>query len=252
MIIDRRYEIKKLISEQKQISIQEITRRFNISIATARRDLDALADQGILERVHGGAQLVKKAPPEMPTILRSNEQVEEKERIANAMVKMINSGDTLFLGSGTTVMEVARRLPQQYNLTVITNSLLVADVLASRVDINLVIMGGTFRHTENSMYGHIVEQALNEVRADKVIFGIRAISLENGLTNDFLPEITTDRAILKIAREVILVADHTKFDRVSTAMVCPLTGVTRIITDLGTPEKTIQAICDMGVNVTIA
>ena len=250
--IDRRSQIQRLINERQQISVHEISESFDVSVATARRDLDALADLGKVERIRGGAQLVQRAPPEMPIVQRGREQAEEKARIAEATCRLLEDGETIFLGSGTTVMEVAKRLPNGHNLTVITNSLLVANVLAERHDVNLIVLGGSFRRSEYSLYGHLVELALNEINADRVIFGIRAISLENGLTNDFLPEVSTDRSILKAGREVIIVADHTKFSRVSTALVCPLSWVHRVVTDRQTPPSIIEAMSERGIDVVIA
>lgn len=248
----RRNEIQRMLTEKQQISIHEVSETFKVSIATARRDLDKMAGDGIVERVHGGAQLIKKAPPEMPTILRNNEQAEEKASIAETAVGLVNSNETIFLGSGTTVMEVARRLPILENLTVLTNSLLVANVLADRDEINLIILGGIFRHSENSMYGHLVEQALSEIYPDKVISGIRAIDINHGLSNDFIPETSTDRKILSTGKEVIVVADHTKFNRISTAQVCSLSCVHKIVTDQKTPEETIEILSERGVDVIVA
>ncbi len=249
---DRGAQIERLLRHKPLVSIHEISKTFGVSMATARRDLDRLAQRGIVERVHGGARLISKAPPEMPVMLRSAEQAEEKARIAEAAARLINDNETVFLGSGTTVMEVARRLPALRNLTVITNSLLVVNVLAERDDIHLIILGGIFRHSENSMYGHLVEEALSAIRPDKVLFGIRAIDLHYGLSNDFIPEISTDRKILATAREVIIVADHTKFNRISTAQVCPLSAVHKIVTDQETPREIICALSEQGIDVIVA
>lgn len=248
----RREQIKQLLQTQQEVSIREISERFNVSIATARRDLDALVGQGQIERLHGGARLVGQAPPELPSLQRLNEQAEEKRAIAMAAAQLINNNETVFLGSGTTVLEVAKHLPPRVGLTVVTNSLLVANALADRRDITLIVVGGVFRQSEGSLYGHLTELILNEINASKVIFGIRAISLENGLTNDFVPEVSTDRKILKMAREVILVADHTKFNRVSTALVCSISEIHKIITDDKTPKELIDQFVKRGIDVVVA
>jgi DeoR/GlpR family transcriptional regulator of sugar metabolism len=248
----RREQIRSLLSNQEQLDIQEISQVFNVSVATARRDLDALAKQGKIQRIHGGALNLYKAPPELPSLQRGSEQSAEKERIAKTIVQLVRDGETIFLGGGTTVEKVAELLPPNLNLTVLTNSLLVANALAHRKEINLIILGGTFRHSEFSMYGHLVEIALKEVYADKVIFGIYAIHPENGLTNDFLPEVSTDRAILKIGREVIIAADHTKFMRVSTALVCPLSWVHKIVTGSETSPEIMAKFRERDIDVIAA
>jgi DeoR/GlpR family transcriptional regulator of sugar metabolism len=249
---DRRKQIQKLLQERQEVSIREISDFFNVSISTARRDLDALVDYGKVERLHGGARLTNQAPPELPSLQRRMEQAKEKQAIAAVTVDMIGDNETVFLGSGTTVLEVAHRLPSRINLTVVTNSLLVANVLADRRDINLIVVGGVFRQSEGSFYGHLTESMLSEIHATKVIFGIRAISLEKGLTNDFVPEISTDRKILRMANDVIIVADHTKFNRVSTALVIPSSEIHTIVTDYQTPQHVINELLEIGIDVIVA
>jgi len=103
-----------------------------------------------------------------------------------------------------------------------------------------------------SLIGHITEQALEELRADTVIMGMRAISIEEGLTNDYLPETMTDRAIVQFAPEVILVADHSKFGKVSTALVAPITSVNKIVTDAGTPPQIVADLRARRIEVIVA
>ncbi|MGC8874965.1 MAG: DeoR/GlpR family DNA-binding transcription regulator, partial [Chloroflexia bacterium] len=161
-------------------------------------------------------------------------------------------GETVFLGSGTTVLEVARALRYRRNLTVITNSLPVINTLVGQDGITLICLGGMLRASELSFIGHITEQDLAEVRADKVFMGTRAISLEAGLTNDYLPETMTDRAILRIGRRVIVVADHTKFGRVAMAFLAPLSSIHTIVTDRGVPADFVQALEAQGIQVILA
>ena len=162
---------------------------------------------------------------------------------------MVEAGDTIFLGSGTTVLEVARNLRQHRRLTVITNSLPVINILTDVPEINMVCLGGILRRSELSMIGHITEQALAEVVADKVIMGIRALDVERGLTNDYLPETKTDRSILGIGRKVIIVADHTKCGRVSTAFVAPITAIQTLVTDSNTSPDFIGHLTAKGIEV---
>jgi DeoR/GlpR family transcriptional regulator of sugar metabolism len=182
---------------------------------------------------------------------RASEQSSEKVRIGQAAADLIHDGETVFLSSGTTVLEVARRLQGKHNLTVITNSLLVVSELANANDITVISLGGILRHSEMSLIGHITELALSELRADKVILGIRAIDPDNGLTSGYVPETMTDRAILKIGREVIVVADHTKCGASATAFVAPITSVHTLITDAGTPKDFIAAVQAQGVKVMV-
>jgi DeoR family transcriptional regulator of aga operon len=246
---ERQLALIQLLEHRQRISVAEICAQFSISEATARRDLDALAEQGLLQRVHGGAIPLRRAEPEMPILERSQVQAEEKHRIGQAAAALIQDGETVFLGSGTTVLEVARNLRTRRNLTVITNSLPVINALAGVADINVIVLGGMLRDSELSFIGHITEQALAEVRADKVVIGVRALSLEHGLTNDYLPETLTDRAILSVGREVILVADHTKFGAVAPAFLAPLKSIHILVTDEQTSEDFLTALREQGIRV---
>ncbi len=249
---DRQLQIQQLISRQQRISIAEICERFSISEATARRDLEALALDGKIQRVHGGGIALNQAPAEMPMLVRQGEQAEEKMRIGQVAAGLVPDGGTVFLGSGTTVLEVARNLRSRQNLTIITNSLSVVNVLAGLENITLICLGGLLRDSELSFIGHLTEQALAEVRADQVIIGTRAISLEQGLTNDYLPETMTDRAILKAGRQVIVVVDHTKFGRVATARLAPIESIHTLVTSTETTPELLNALQERGVQVVLA
>lgn len=249
---ERQRQILSLLTQQGRLSVAEIVAQFSISEATARRDLESLASQGKVQRVHGGVIAVEQAPPELPILERENEQSEEKILIGRAAAKLVANHETIFLGSGTTVLEIARNLREHKNLTVITNSLPVLNILAGIREITVVSLGGMLRDSELSFIGHITEQSLIEVRADKVFMGTRGVSFEHGLTNDYLQETLTDRAILKSGREVIIVADHTKVNRVSTVLLAPLTSVHTFVTDSNADKKFIQSLKRQGIQVVMA
>jgi DeoR/GlpR family transcriptional regulator of sugar metabolism len=242
----------QFIQRHQQVSVQELCAEFSISLATARRDLDALAEQGRIERVHGGALARNGQAAESPTLARATEQAKEKARIGAAAAALVQDGETVFLSSGTTVLEVALRLRDRRRLNVITNSLLVLNVLNDAADVTVVSLGGLFNRAEMSLIGHITQQSLSEVRADKVFIGIGAVDLQHGLTNTDLQETLTDRAILRIGREVVLLADHTKCGRAAAAFVAPLTAVHTLITDSDTPQHFVDGVQAMGIHALVA
>ena len=248
---ERQQKIVQIVESELRISIPELCERFSISEATARRDLETLAEMGKIERVHGGAIPVKDTPPEQPILQREIEESSLKHKIGLTAAELIHDGETVFLGSGTTVLEVARSLKEKH-LTIITNSLPVVNLFAGNENIEVICMGGMLRSSELSFIGHITEQALTEFRADKVIIGTRAISLEHGLTHDYLPETQTDRAIIRIGKEVIVVADHTKFGRAATVLLAPLTSIHTLITDSTADPDFIRGIQEIGIKVLVA
>ncbi len=247
--LERQAQLRRLIERKQRVTIAQICQQFGISQATARRDLDALAEQGLIQRFHGGAIPLQQAPPELPIFDRLVEQGEEKQRIGRAAAELVSDGETIFLGSGTTVLEVARNLVSRKNLTVITNSLPVLNTMVNFPEITIISLGGLLRRTELSLIGHITEQALGEVRADKVFIGIRALDFKQGLTNQYLPETMTDRAILRIGRQMVLVADHTKIGRVSTAFLAPSSAINILVTDSGISPEDESGFTNLGIRV---
>jgi DeoR family transcriptional regulator, aga operon transcriptional repressor len=255
--IERQQKILQLMEHEGRVTVAQVCAQFQVSEATARRDLAELAAQSsALRRTHGGLVKAQKLPGEQPLSQRSAEQAEAKQRIGAAAASLVEDGDTLFLGSGTTVLELAHQLANRPHgprgLTVITNSLAVLNVLSGRSEITLVSLGGIFRPSELSFIGHITEHALTEVRADKVFMGVHALDVDIGLMNAFLPETMTDRAILRIARKVIVLADHSKCGRTSTALLAPVESIHCLVTDAETPAIFIKALEARGVQVIIS
>jgi DeoR/GlpR family transcriptional regulator of sugar metabolism len=247
--IERQNKILQRINKQYRITVSEVCEHYAVSEATARRDLETLAANGKVQRVHGGAIAIEKAPPEMPMLQRQVNQIGEKQRIGALAASRVMDGETVFLGSGTTVLEVARNLIGRQRLTVITNSLPVVILLSVYTNITIVCIGGYLRPSELSFIGHIAEQVLAEVRADRVFIGVRAINITEGLTNDYLPETLTDRAILTIGKENIVVADHTKFGRASTVKLVPISQIHTLITGVETPVEIINEISKNNIQV---
>jgi len=246
---ERLSRIRRLVETNERVTVGELSGQFDVSEATIRRDLEELDGLGWVQRTHGGAVRVERAARELPILERMQEDSAEKGRIGQAAADLIQDGETIFFGSGATVMEVARRLRREIRLTVITNSLPVVNHLADYPLIELIVIGGMFRPSELSMVGHIAEHALGEFRAHRVFMGMHAIDLRHGFSNDYLPETMTDRAILAIAPKVVVVADHQKFGRVSSALVGPLTCAHTIVTGVEAAPEFVQALRDLGIEV---
>lgn len=244
--------ILRAARESGKVTPVDLSRALGVSQITIRRDLRELSNLGLLLRVHGGALVPPPAQKEPAIIQRLQQNREVKESIGKAAANLVKDGDSVFIGSGSTTAYVCRHLINRSQLTVITNSLHVGRELAIAENITVVVIGGFLRSSELAMIGHIAEQALKEVRVDKVIMGIEALSLECGLTNDYLPEVMTDRAIIGMAPELILVADHTKFSRTASAIVADFSRVTTFVTDANIDPGLLARIKKMGTKVIIA
>jgi DeoR/GlpR family transcriptional regulator of sugar metabolism len=247
----RRLEIVRIIQEKEKVSISELSREVGMSEITIRRDLLDLSARGMIHRVYGGAIIAKLNLIDPPVLQRIQNEKELKESIGFAAAALIKEGESVFIGSGSTTAYVARNLVNRKRLTIITNALNVGMEFSDSGGITVVVIGGMMRPSELSLIGHIADQALKEVRVDKVIMGITAISVSAGLSNDYLPEVMTDRAILNMAPEVILVADHTKFGKVASGYVAPLNRISTLITDHDTNLGYLDKIRNMGINVIV-
>lgn len=243
--------IERFIIQRQHVSIADICEVFGISEATARRDLDHIASTGSIQRVHGGAIANNEAPPEPPVLQRSAWQQREKQRIGALAATLIDAGDTVFISSGTTSLMVAQALRERNDVTIVTNSLPVMNIMADSGNA-VIALGGMLRASESSFIGHLAVQGLAELRISKIIFGIRGIDIVHGLTNDYLPETVTDRAILSAGRQVIVVADHTKLGRTAPAFVAPLSAMHTLVTDHAANTAIVDAVAAIGVRVLLA
>ena len=249
---ERQQRIVETVRQNRQATIAELSHTFEVSDVTIRRDLRELAAKGELRRAHGGAVAAVPAPPEPPVVQRMTQSEACKSCIGRAAAALVSDGESVFIGSGSTTVYVVRNLVNRKNLTVVTNALTVASELATAPGVTVVVTGGMMRASELSLVGHITEQALREVRVDKVIIGMRAISLEAGMTNDYLPEVMTDRTIIEMAPELIVVADHTKFGNVASAYVAPVERITTLVTDAAADHRVLTSFEELGIRVLVA
>ncbi|HNP88105.1 MAG TPA: DeoR/GlpR family DNA-binding transcription regulator [Kouleothrix sp.] len=250
--LERHAQIAQLIETQGRATVEELSARFGVSEATIRRDLEKLDAQGAVRRAHGGAVAVLRATPEPPVLRRADEHAAEKRQIGAAAAQLVADGDTIILGSGTTTPAVARHLGGKRNLKVITNALNIALLLANQPEITLIVTGGLVRSSEQSMIGHLTERALSELRADKLIMGIRALSLAEGLSNEYGLETSVDRAMLRCAPQIIVVADHSKFERVASVVLAPINTIHTLVTSSLAPMAALDELRRLGVQVVVA
>lgn len=249
---ERRLVITSLIRANKTVSVEELSKRFGVSLNTIRRDLDALEAQGILHRTQGGAVLQEFGQFIRPFHVRKTEYSKEKEAIGIAAAKLVAENDTIILDAGTTTQQVARHLGGLHRLTVLTNSLEVANDLLPNVNLTVILSGGELRQTSRSMMGMPAEQFFSQFHADKAFIAVGGISVERGLTNPNIHEIQVKRKMIEAAREIIVVADHHKFEQVSLSPIAPISVVHKIVTDAQTPEATIRKFTALGIEVIVA
>jgi DeoR/GlpR family transcriptional regulator of sugar metabolism len=248
MLSVRRQQIIEHVLSKKSVRVDELSDIFNVSLATIRRDLNEIEEKGLIQRVHGGALLVEDSE-EPPILNRKNKQSEAKRRIGSAAADLVNDHETIIISSGTTTEAMVPFLTGKSGLTVITNTINIASQLARYPHISVVVLGGWLRHSEYSMHGHITDQALQDLHADKLFHGTFGLDPEFGLTGTDMQEVQTDRKILSAAQQLIILADHTKFGVIGQIRLSSLEKVDTIITDDQTPEQYILSLIQKGVRV---
>ncbi|GHH49910.1 DeoR/GlpR family DNA-binding transcription regulator [Streptomyces candidus] len=237
----RRALILDEVRRRGGVRVNELTRRLNVSDMTVRRDLDALARQGVVEKVHGGAVPVVEASAHEPGFeAKSALELSAKEDIARTAAAMAVPGSAVALSGGTTTYALARHLLDVPDLTVVTNSVRVADVFhaarqpgGDNTGAATVVLTGGVRTPSDSLVGPVADQAIGSLHFDLLFLGVHGISVEAGLSTPNLAEAETNRRLVDSARRVVVVADHTKWGTVGLSSFAALDRVDVLVTDSG-------------------
>jgi len=226
---ERHARIAELIVHQNAVTVSDLCKRFSVSDMTIRRDLQRLEEEGLLLRTHGGA-VARASEQDAAYGVREQAQRDEKEAIARVAASLVQPGETILLDAGTTTAHLARHLHGKAELTVITNSLHVLRELGGDAQITLIATGGTVRQSTLSFVGSWAEEMVSRFHAERLFLAATAIDLGRGLYNSNVYEIGVKQRMIHSAREVILLADHTKFGRQSTAKIADLDVLSCVVT----------------------
>lgn len=247
----RRALILDEVRRRGGVRVNELTRKLNVSDMTIRRDLDALARQGVIEKVHGGAVPVVEASTHEPGFeAKSALELSAKEDIARAAAALAVPGSAIALSGGTTTFALARHLLDVPDLTVVTNSVRVADVFhdaqrpAGPGAATVVLTGGV-RTPSDSLVGPVADRAIDSLHFDVLFLGVHGISAEAGLSTPNLAEAETNRRFVRAARRIVVVADHTKWGTVGLSSFAALEEVDTFVTDAGLAPGTRAEIAEL-------
>jgi DeoR family transcriptional regulator of aga operon len=252
LVEERRRRILELLDKQERATVDELADRFGVSTVTIRGDLDVLADSGSLVRSHGGA-LKRLDHQDVPIAVKETLHHGEKVRIGHAAARLIRDGETIILDSGTTTAEIARQLKflKLKSLTVITNALNIAMELANLPYIRVIMIGGILRQMSYSTVGPQAEQILRALNADRLFLGVDGLDPDVGLTTPDVLEAQLNAVMIRVSREVIAVADSSKFFRRSLSLIAELSEVSRVITDEGADPQLVAALRDRNIEVMV-
>lgn len=248
MTQERQERIVILVNETGRLTVSELSERFNVSEATIRRDLATLAAQNLIRRTHGGAMRLRPImTTESPVIQRQSKFAKEKERIGAAAANLVKDNETLLIAGGSTGLAVARNLKEHNNLTVVTDSLMVAEELLRQDQHRVMLLGGTIDPDERACRGSLAKLILKQLKVDKVILGARAVSVERGLSAETPEEADIFRTFIECGDNIILVTDSSKFHLSALAFLSPLEDFNTLVTDTELDEEIAEQVQELGV-----
>ncbi|MBB6395081.1 DeoR/GlpR family transcriptional regulator of sugar metabolism [Actinomadura coerulea] len=230
------------------MSVADLADETGASEMTIRRDLDLLAERGVLRRVRGGAVSLLLRGEAMPFAVREHEAAETKQRIAAEVDALLSDGEAVVLDAGTTALTVARTIARR-RLTVVPLDLHAANALSGAAQIRLLVPGGRAAPGSLAFTGPLAEASLAALRVDTAVLGVCGLSAEHGLTAHDLDEVPVKRAAIAAARRTVAVCDGAKFGRSGLGLVCPATALDMVITDRSAPGPAVARLRDAGVDV---
>jgi DeoR family transcriptional regulator, aga operon transcriptional repressor len=235
---ERRSQISAMVRERGSVQVAALAKQFRVSLQTIRKDLHYLTELGVTARAYGGAISSNSVttPTEPPFAAKLVLHRDEKERIGRHAASLVKLGDSVVLDSGTTTLEIAKHLPDEDGITVVTNDFHILCALAQKTRIRVVVIGGELRRKNMAFYGAQTLSALNDLLVDKLFLGVDGFDLERGITTHHEAEAMLNRKMTEVAREVIVVTDSSKFGRVCLHRIVGVDEITGLITDRGAPE----------------
>ena len=234
--IERLNKIKEKLFKEKRVDVFELSELFSVTEVTIRRDLDKLEQEGFLIKTYGGAVLKDDLVLESSKYETEDSNIEEKKMIGEIASQMIENGAAIYLGPGTTCLEIARNIKDK-KLTVVTNDLLIAQELNDSSGIKVIVTGGDLIQSTSTLVGGFALQALGGIYVNKAFIGIKGANFDSGYTVDSHKEVMVIQEVRKISSEIIIAADYTKFGFTAFARLGELTMAKKVITNKQLPAE---------------
>ena len=251
-IAERHKFILDKLEKEGFVSVADLSKEMDVTMVTVRKDLKLLEDKGLLYRSHGSATPVSPYVNDRSVKEKRLMQVEEKDKIASMAIQMIQEEEAIIIGSGTTVMALAKAIPKNFKLTVLTGAMNVCTALLDNQNLEAVQLGGVVRKSSSSVVGHYAEDMLVNFACSKLFLGVDGISPEFGLTTSNMMEAHLNAKMIKSVQKTIVLADSSKFGRKGFGKICEIEDIDIIITDQGISESFKKKLEERGIEVLIA
>ncbi|GAC19221.1 transcriptional repressor AgaR [Paraglaciecola arctica] len=249
----RRVEISRMLKDKGSVQVPNLSEMFKVSTVTIRKDLRFLEKQGLATRSYGGAMLKDNTLIEMEVTVGDKQvlHAEVKSSIGMVAANLVTNGDSIILDSGSTTLQIASHLKGKENLTIVTNGLNIVNELAHHENLEVILLGGTLRRKSQSFFGSLAENTLKELHVDKLFLGVDGFHMERGITTHFEAEALLNKLMCKVASEVIVVTDSSKFGRVCLHKILEPMGVRKIVTDQNISNEYQEGLQRLGIEVII-
>jgi DeoR/GlpR family transcriptional regulator of sugar metabolism len=244
----QRYIIEQ-IEKTGSVNVIQLARAMDVSEMTIRRDLNELERIGLVRRIHGGAVSARGRSYEPPLTLRTMQNRPVKQMLGKYASEMVVEGDCIAFDVGSTTYEVAANLMNIHNITIITPSIPIAQLFFDRSDVRLIMPGGVVRPGETSMVGDLARRNLELLFYDRLFLGVGALDSNAGLTEYNMEDAEVKKVMIKNAKEIILVADASKFEKIAFTFVAPLKILHHFITNEEPPKALLLALKNSNVTI---
>jgi DeoR family glycerol-3-phosphate regulon repressor len=246
----RQTEILDLAKTRGKVVVEDLAQHFGVTVQTIRRDLTELCEAGQLSRVYGGA-ILHSGVSNIGYEERRRLNPEAKAAIAEACAREVPENASLFLNIGTTTEAVARALLRHRNLLVVTNNINVATTLAANPDCEVIVAGGTLRRSDGGLVGDATLDMVCQFKVDVAVIGASALDEEGDLLDFDYREVRIARSLIERARQTVLVADHSKFERTAPVRIASLEEIDRFVTDAPPPERVARLCAGWGTRIVL-
>lgn len=248
---ERQSKIADLVDKNGSIRVSEISKDFNVSEETIRRDLEKLESEGFLNRIHGGAvKSIHKEGVEIPVLKRQAKNIQEKKMIAKKAASMVEDGDIIAIDASTTALQMTNYL-KGMNLTIITNSIPVTLELVKEEGLQMILIGGYVSEDSMSLVGNFAERVVRDYHVDKFFFSCMGVDLNRGLSEIHEAQALVKNQLLNISDKLYLLADHSKFGEKSLIRLCDINVVDYLITDNRVPIGKIRELNNIGIKALV-
>lgn len=248
---NRRKSVLEALQKNKSVSISDLAEQLDASSITIRRDLNRLAEQGIVTLIHGGAVLNEGTAAIASVMVRERRLQTEKSLIAAFCAELIKESNSVYIDAGSTTKSIAEAIMDKKNIVVLSHSLAVMNILANAKDIQLISVPGVYMGAKKGFYGQLALDFISNFQLDIAFFGVSGLDIENGITGPDIDDAQIKKILIKKAKKKVIAVDHTKIGERCFVKVCDIRDIDILVTDKQADKKVIEKIRRMDVEVVL-